>query len=182
MVFKKGGLGGCSREGNRNEGTFGCSPRKEPERGYVRVFPRNEKPRTRVHSKQPPFYETTLFSPLERHTCNISPTNSSIILCIFSSQPAQSCIRGCKHSCLIGKHAVASHQHVLRNGSSEHINLAAHMDIQENLWTRAPRKTDILRGFAKGWFSKRVVLTDVPPERKLEREGTFGCSPGTKKN
>ena len=45
----------------------------------------------------------------------------------------------------------------------------------------------------KGWFSKRVVLADVPPERKPERgyirmfpqnenrnEGTFGCSPGTK--
>ena len=23
-----------------------------------------------------------------------------------------------------------------------------------------------VRGFAKGWFSKRVVLADVPPERK----------------
>ena len=49
------------------------------------------------------------------------------------------------------------------------------------------------RGLIKGWFSKRVVLADVPPERKPERgyirmflwnenrnEGTFACSPGTK--
>ena len=47
--------------------------------------------------------------------------------------------------------------------------------------------------FGKEWFSKRVVLADVPPERKPERgyirmfprnknrnEGTFACSPGTK--
>ena len=47
--------------------------------------------------------------------------------------------------------------------------------------------------FAKGWFSKRVVLADVPPERKAERgyirmfpqnenrnAGAFECSPGTK--
>ena len=26
-----------------------------------------------------------------------------------------------------------------------------------------------LRGFTKGWFSKRVALADVPPERKPER-------------
>ena len=49
------------------------------------------------------------------------------------------------------------------------------------------------RGLTKGWFSKRVVWADVPPERKPERgyirmfpqnenrnEGTFSCSPGTK--
>ena len=49
------------------------------------------------------------------------------------------------------------------------------------------------RGLAKAWFSRRVVLADVPPERKLEQgyirmfhwnenrnEGTFACSPGTK--
>ena len=49
------------------------------------------------------------------------------------------------------------------------------------------------RGFTEGWFSKRVVLADVPSERKPERgyiqmcpqnqnrnEGTFACSPGTK--
>ena len=48
------------------------------------------------------------------------------------------------------------------------------------------------RGLPKGWFSKRVVLADVLPERKPERgnirmfpqnenrnEGTFACSPGT---
>ena len=51
----------------------------------------------------------------------------------------------------------------------------------------------IYRGLTERWFSKRVVLADVPPERKPERgyirmfprnenrnEGTFACSPGTK--
>ena len=28
------------------------------------------------------------------------------------------------------------------------------------------------RGFTKGWFSKRVVLADVPPQRTPENEGT----------
>ena len=36
------------------------------------------------------------------------------------------------------------------------------------------------RGLTKGWFSKRVVLADVPPERKLERGYVRICSPGTK--
>ena len=48
-------------------------------------------------------------------------------------------------------------------------------------------------GKIKGWLSKRVVLADVPPERKPERgyirmfphnenrsKGTFACSLGTK--
>ena len=48
-------------------------------------------------------------------------------------------------------------------------------------------------GLTKGWFSKKVVLADVPPERKPERgyirmfprnenrnEGAFACSPRTK--
>ena len=30
-------------------------------------------------------------------------------------------------------------------------------------------KNDLSRGLTKGWFSKRVVLADVPPERKPER-------------
>ena len=34
-------------------------------------------------------------------------------------------------------------------------------------------------GFAKGWFSKRVVLADVPPEREQER-GYIRVFPGTK--
>ena len=51
-----------------------------------------------------------------------------------------------------------------------------------------------IRGSQKGWFSKRVFLADVPPERKPERgyirmfpraenrnEGAFACSPRTKK-
>ena len=51
----------------------------------------------------------------------------------------------------------------------------------------------VFRGFTKGWFSKKMVLADVPLERKPERgyvrmfprnenrnEGTFACSPGTK--
>ena len=50
-----------------------------------------------------------------------------------------------------------------------------------------------IRRLTKGWFSKRVVLADVPPEREPERgcirmfprnenqnEATFACSPGTK--
>ena len=61
--FQKGGLGGCS-------------PERKPERGYVRMFPRNKnrnggtfgcspgtKTGTRVHSPKPPFYETALLSP-----------------------------------------------------------------------------------------------------------------------
>ena len=53
-------------------------PERKPERGYVRMFPRNEnrnegtfacspgtKTGTRVHSPKPPFYETTLLSPGE---------------------------------------------------------------------------------------------------------------------
>ena len=34
-------------------------------------------------------------------------------------------------------------------------------------------------GMTKGWFSKRVVLADVP-RNENRNEGTFGCSPGTK--
>ena len=57
----------------------------------------------------------------------------------------------------------------------------------------APCLSICFRRNLKGWFSKRVVLADVPPERKPERgyvrmlprnenrsEGTFACSPGTK--
>ena len=36
-----------------------------------------------------------------------------------------------------------------------------------------------LRGLPKGWFSKRVVLADVPSNEN-QNEGTFGCCPGTK--
>ena len=63
VVFQKGGFGGCS-------------PERKPERGYIRMFPRNEnqnegtfacspgtKTGTRAHSPKPPFYETTLLSP-----------------------------------------------------------------------------------------------------------------------
>ena len=55
------------------------------------------------------------------------------------------------------------------------------------------RQIYLFRGLAKRWFSKRVVLADVPPEREPERgyiriflqnenqnEGTFACSPRTK--
>ena len=37
-------------------------PERKPERGYVRMFPRNETG-TRAHSPKPPFYETALLSP-----------------------------------------------------------------------------------------------------------------------
>ena len=30
------------RNENRNEGTFGCSPERKPERGHFRMFPQNE--------------------------------------------------------------------------------------------------------------------------------------------
>ena len=47
------------------------------------------------------------------------------------------------------------------------------------------RKIKTKSGVDKRVVSKRVVLADVPPERKLPRnedrnEGTFACSPGTK--
>ena len=51
-------------------------PERNPERGYIRMFPQNEnrnegtfacspgtKTRTSVHSPKPPFYETALLSP-----------------------------------------------------------------------------------------------------------------------
>ena len=60
------------------------------------------------------------------------------------------------------------------------------------VWNRTPRNR-IRPVSDKRVFSKRVVLADVPPERKPERgyirmfpknenrnEGTFACSPGTK--
>ena len=63
--------------------------------------------------------------------------------------------------------------------------------IGQNLGTTVVVDSSVLP--AKGWFPKRVVLADVPPERKPERgyirmfprnenrnEGTFGCSPRTK--
>ena len=53
-------------------------PERKPERGYIRMFPRNEnrnegtfacspgmKTGTRAHSPKPPFYETALLSPGE---------------------------------------------------------------------------------------------------------------------
>ena len=60
-------------------------------------------------------------------------------------------------------------------------------------FTRGLKTEAFFGGCQKGWFSKRVVLADVPPERTPERgyirmfprnknrkEGTFACSPGTK--
>ena len=41
-------------------------PERQPERGYVRMFPWNEKTGTRVRSPKPPFYETAApLCPLE---------------------------------------------------------------------------------------------------------------------
>ena len=61
-------------------------PEREPERGYVRMFPRNEnrnegtfacspgtKTGKRVHSPKPPFYETALLSPGELRKALTSP-------------------------------------------------------------------------------------------------------------
>ena len=62
-------------------------PERKPERGYVRMFPRNEKRNegtfacspgtktgTRVHSPKPPFYETILLSPGENIPCKKNKT------------------------------------------------------------------------------------------------------------
>ena len=65
------------REGERERVVLAnVPPERKPERGYIRMFPRNEnrnegtftsspgtKTRTRVHSPKPPFYETALLSP-----------------------------------------------------------------------------------------------------------------------
>ena len=50
------------RNENRNEGTFGCSPKRKPERGYVCMFPRNGNRHIR---QKPPFWKTTLLSTPE---------------------------------------------------------------------------------------------------------------------
>ena len=47
------------------EALYDFPPERKLERGYVRMFPRNEKTRTRVHSPKPPFHETALLLPLE---------------------------------------------------------------------------------------------------------------------
>ena len=69
-------------------------PDQKPERGYIRMFTRNEnrnegtfacspgtKSGTRAHSPKPPLYETTLLSPSEAFT----QKNSFRILCVISS-------------------------------------------------------------------------------------------------
>ena len=56
-----------------------------------------------------------------------------------------------------------------------------------------PPANPLSKPLTKGWFSKWVVVADVPPEREPERgyirmfprnenrnKGTFACSPGTK--
>ena len=51
------------RNGNRNEGTFGCSPGTKTGtrvRSHVPPGAQNKNPGTRVHSSKPPFYETAL--------------------------------------------------------------------------------------------------------------------------
>ena len=41
-------------------------PERKPERGFVRMFPRNEKPEQGDFRQKLPFYETTLLPPLEQ--------------------------------------------------------------------------------------------------------------------
>ena len=82
VVFQKGGFGGCS-------------PGK-PERGYIRMFPRNEnrnegtfacspgtKTGTRVRSPKPPFYETALVSPSDKRApcrCNCKSSKVQVLM------------------------------------------------------------------------------------------------------
>ena len=77
VVFQKGGFGGCSpgtKTGTRARSQV--TPERKPERGCVRMFPRNEnrnegtfacspgtKTGTRADSPKPPFCETALLSP-----------------------------------------------------------------------------------------------------------------------
>ena len=71
-------------------------PERKPERGYVRMFPRNENRNegtfacsagTRVHSPKPPFYETALLSPSDLRdmrdvrTCNVTEIGLSCCVC-----------------------------------------------------------------------------------------------------
>ena len=87
-----------------------------------------------------------------------------------------------------------SHRYVHRNDATwgEWVSV---MQLVGGLLSPLRRYRAICRGgvFTKGRFAKKVVLADVPPERKPEQgyvrmfprdesrnEGTFACSPGTK--
>ena len=67
-------------------------PERKPERGYVRIFPRNEnrnegtfacspgtKIGTRVHSPKPPFYKTALLSPGEYSSSVLEPFRKAVV-------------------------------------------------------------------------------------------------------
>ena len=76
-------------------------PERKPERGYIRMFPRNDNrnegtfacsPRTktgmRVHSPKPPFYETALLSPSDlcarlRPCIGAPHLRSFVFICVF---------------------------------------------------------------------------------------------------
>ena len=67
VVFQKGGFGGCAprtKTGTRVHSDV--PPERKLERGYVRIFPRNEN-RNEVHSPKPPFYETAPLSSSDRN-------------------------------------------------------------------------------------------------------------------
>ena len=79
----------------------------------------------------------------------------------------------------------------MQNQFENHMSLSL-MPLGRTVVTKSLKIVTNL-GFRKGWFSKRAVLADVPPEQKPERgyirmfarnenrnEGTFACSPGTK--
>ena len=59
------------RNGNWNEGTFGCSPGTEIQNEDTFACSPGTKTGMRVHSPKPPFYETALLSPLDKGTASV---------------------------------------------------------------------------------------------------------------
>ena len=89
-------------------------PERKPERGYVRLFPRNETG-TRAHSPKPPFYETALLSPLTNKkdselllTFPVNATFSAALLESTKTPPTQGISTKSQTSSLICKEKVAS--------------------------------------------------------------------------
>ena len=66
VVFQKSGFGGCSpgtKTGTRAHSDVPLE--RNPERGYVHMFPRNENRNEGTFAKTTPNYETALLSPSE---------------------------------------------------------------------------------------------------------------------
>ena len=78
---------------NRNEGTFGCSPRTKNRNEGTFACSHGTKSGTRVHSPKPPFYQTALLSPCERQGffSDKKPINTSTLrLSSWSQLPRRS--------------------------------------------------------------------------------------------